>query len=82
MWVRVSLTGKISCCWVRDLGSNSAYAKNQSVSWHDNKNNHHGTDAIDSNAIITIKKRQFIYVAVSSNTKDNDYVEDPKIMIL
>ena len=62
-WVSVSSTHKIFCCQVRDLSSNPAYTKNQLVSWPGGKSNHHGTDVIDSNAIVTIK----IKIKVSEN---------------
>jgi hypothetical protein len=41
VWVPVSSTGKVSCRQTRDLGSNPAYTKNQLMSWHDGKSNHH-----------------------------------------
>jgi hypothetical protein len=48
-WVSVSSIGKISCYSVRDLDSNSAYTKNQLVSWFDGKNNHHKVDKFYGN---------------------------------
>jgi hypothetical protein len=62
-WVSVSSTHKIFCRQVRDLGSNSAYTKNQLVSWPGGKSNNHRADVIDSNAIVTIK----IKIKVSEN---------------
>ena len=56
-WVPVSSTGKVSCCRVRDLGSNPAYTKNQLVSWSDGKEQPLWADPIDLNSIIIIKKK-------------------------
>ena len=56
--VSVNLIGKISCCWVKDLGFESAYTKNKLVSWPDGKSNHHRINAIDSNTILTLKKKK------------------------
>jgi hypothetical protein len=50
LWVPVGSTSKVSCCRVRDLGSNLAYTKNQLVSWPGGKNNHHETDVMNLNA--------------------------------
>ena len=36
-WVLVNLIGKVFYRHIKDLGSNSAYTKNQFLSWHDNK---------------------------------------------
>ncbi len=57
MRVLVSTTGTVFCHRAKDLGSNPAYTKNQLVSWLNDKNNYHRTDAIDSNTIATIKKK-------------------------
>jgi hypothetical protein len=55
---------KISFRQIRDLSSNLAYTKNQSVSWHDNKSNHHKTDVIGSNDIVTKKKKKKVLTSV------------------
>ena len=49
---------------IRDLDSNSAYTKNEMVSWPDGKSNHHRVDVIGSNVIITI------YIKNLSNKKE------------
>ena len=50
----ISLIDKVYCCRVRELGSSPVYTKNQLMFWPDGKNNHHGADAIGSNAIVII----------------------------
>ena len=61
-WVPANSIGKVSCRWVRDLGSNLLYTKNQLVSWLDSNSNDNGADAINSNTssntITIIKKKK------------------------
>uniref|UniRef100_A0A2N9IKR3 Uncharacterized protein n=1 Tax=Fagus sylvatica TaxID=28930 RepID=A0A2N9IKR3_FAGSY len=59
MWVPVSSTGKVSCCRVRDLGSNPAYTKNQLVSWPD-------VDQIKSAALDQIQIQQIKSLSLPS----------------
>ena len=58
----VSSINKVSCRWVRDVSSNPTYTKNQLMTWLDGKINYHGADAIDSNAVFTIKKKKKILI--------------------
>ena len=63
--VLVSSTRKVYCPGARDLSSNLSYIKNQLLSWHNDKSNHHNAissndksnyhNAISSNTSVTIK---------------------------
>ena len=67
--VPVNLIDKVSCRRVRDLGFESAYTKNKLVYWPDGKSNHYRMDAIDSNAILTIKK--YYYCLINTKLLNN-----------
>ena len=58
MWILVSSTGKVTSRRIRNLSSNTAYTKNQLVSWPNDKEKSLGQDAIGSNHIVFIKKKK------------------------
>ena len=62
MWVSVSLIGKVSDSWIKDLGS---YTKNWLVFWFDDKELSSGADVISWN--IFQKKKKFIVNTLNQN---------------
>ena len=67
LWVLASTTGKVSNCWIKDLGSIPGYTKNWLVSWFDEKELSSRANAIGWNYYITSNKLLYNIVVLYTN---------------